>query len=482
MINSLQAEYIKNLSTSFANTIDVLNKVGEGREERALVYGNGRPIYLSEDSLTHVTTQPEENIHNFQANMKLFSVSSKGYEYNEDVFTIDTSHAGTRVYFKDTLIGSKYKLAGGRYKTISSNTFFVLPKEVLTTPVYIKNVDDGVTEFNISYLEEKYALLDVLDMLIDTIVDDDFYGMTAAIGDTILNISHPLVLQGLFKNIKDPEELIFDNIWLYKYNKIPKVKNSLLVKWHGLYDNVKSILDDANKYKYKLQFNLDGNIVNLQETYNDNNYFTVIVPVQTAYLGHVSYPYYGLEQISIGEGYPDGVVFWPITSPNVDHYGSSDVCTGTTFKILEGVSMLFNGNFSSVHATPDREGTFRQGWVEAIQVMKYHTMSQLNEELDAGIRIPILPEVDVLQDIADSITSGNLSSTNLQKWNEIISIVGKDGTPDISINSRYLDRYISECNTHLRGYDLSSLTGTSRKVLETSQLVERVLNKIRERE
>jgi len=399
MINSLAKKYIEDLSISFANTIESLNNIEEGREARAIVYGNGRPVYLSEETLPEIRTEPRDNIHYFQTNMKLFSVSSKGYEYNEDIFTIDTSHANTRVYFKDTIIGSKYRLSVGRYKTISKSTYFVLPTEVSTTSVYIKTDDGDVREFNISYCEDKYALLDLMDILIDTIPDADFYGITAAIGDTILNISHPLVLQGLFKNIEDPEEPIFDNIWLYKYENVPKVKDSLLVKWHGLYENVKRILDTANKHKYELQFSLNGDVVNLQESYNGSNFFTAIVPVQTAYLGHVSYPYYGLEQIRIGEGYPYGTPFWPITSPNVDSYGSWDVCTGTTFKILEGISMLFNGNFSSVHSAPNREGTFREGWAEAIQVMKYHTMTQLNEELDAGINIPELPKVNVLLEL-----------------------------------------------------------------------------------
>ena len=373
MINTLTKKYIDDLLNSFNGLSNKVQTDETNIEKKALVYGNGSPVYLHKGRLPENTTDATGyTVDSFTKTLNPSQVTPPLYIYDVDVMTVIAGEDNVKVTFNDF---DGTVIVNGEEVTLSSGDAITVPSKENSTLII-----DG-TSHTITYNEHlMFSLIDLLEVLVKDLADDRFYGLTSAIGDNILHISHPMVLNNLIQNIEDPEELIFDNTWSYSFKETRNVDVSKFNIHSEFYDKVLDTLKTANDKQYTFSASAQNDDISIREAYDDRTEFYCTLPVQIAYFGHVSFPYYGLEQIYINDGDPVGTPVWPVTSPNVDAYYSWEVCTGTHAKILEGISMVFNGNFHSTFQSQDANGTLRDGWLEAIMVMQRETKAILNNE------------------------------------------------------------------------------------------------------
>jgi len=473
MIRELTAKYFTDLMESFENATTSLKEVGEGKEERALAYGNGRPVYLSYRGLSEVRTLPiGMHLSDLQRNLEVYEVKPEVYEYDKDLLTVQEIKDEIKVTFADSLVGTVKCNGKGRARKLNKDTSYILIGKQSHTFTIVK--DEETINLEIKYTgNSMYSLLDIIDILVDCIDDDYFYGITTALGDQILHVSHPMVLQGLLENINDPEELIFDNTWLYRYKSTYDKSQKELRKWNRNYQQAVSLLSTANEGKYTFEAKRHGDYIHIDEQYRGSNDFFVTVPVQIAYSGHVSYPYYGLEHVVMSTNLPVGIPFWPITSPNVDTYNSWEICTGTKVKTLEGVSMIFNGNFASTFPVSKGEGTFRQGWAEAIHIMLNHTKEILNTQLGTTIPITRPAPFDRLDELQDAVTS-SLSISNIRNWERLEVYVKTSSSIDkVTVPLDTLEVYIKAADSHLRG--MNNLDEVDKRIQDTDIFAKSIL-------
>ena len=233
----------------------------------------------------------------------------------------------------------------------------------------------------------QFSLLDLIQLLSVKMYEKNLYGITATIGDNVINITHPIVLQHLLETV-EPENPIFDNILIYFLENDEPVGDCS--EMQKQLNAILATISKSNSKQFKLTTDFTYPKIKIKEEYDNEVEFDIIVPIQTAYSGTMMYPYYGIELIHTShDSDPIALPIWPITSPNVDAYGSWEVCTGSNVKTVEGVAVLFNGNFQSIFPTPAREGTFRAGWQEAISVLHQEVINIINRVFEETLP-PIL--------------------------------------------------------------------------------------------
>jgi hypothetical protein len=233
---------------------------------------------------------------------------------------------------------------------------------------------------------QQFSILDLVQLLSVKMYEKNLYGITVNVGDNTINITHPIVLQHLLETV-EPEKPIFENILIYFLETAEPVGDCS--EMQKQLNAIMSTIAKSNNSTFKLVTKFDYPEIIIKEEYDNTTEFGIIVPIQTAYSGSMMYPYYGIELIHTSHNDPIAKPIWAITSPNIDGYESWEVCTGSNIKTVEGVAVLFNGNFQSTFPTPAEEGTFRAGWREAICALHQEIINIINRVFEETLP-PIL--------------------------------------------------------------------------------------------
>jgi len=234
-----------------------------------------------------------------------------------------------------------------------------------TVEVMFSNIKTSIVE-----IEDKISLIKLLTLLSLELYSPDFYGMLTSIGDDFINISNPYMLKHYMELVRDglidPEEPIFDSLYLYKFTSPLEINERRLIRLKEIDDNLFNGIENTNKHLYKLNIDISGDRVLVEEKYGGSEDFNVILPVHTCRFDMDFFPYYGLNVISVSRGEPKGFSVYPIHTPNIDVFQSFEVCTGQFIKVVPAFKANLVANFKSGYNESLIYGTFNTGYKEAI--------------------------------------------------------------------------------------------------------------------
>ena len=234
-----------------------------------------------------------------------------------------------------------------------------------TVEIMFENIKTSIVE-----IEDRISLIKLLTLLSLELYNPDFYGMLTSIGDDFINISNPYMLKHYMELVRDglidPEEPIFDSLYLYKFTSPLEIDERRLIRLKETDDRLFNEIENTNKNLYKLNINISGDSVTVEEKYGGNTSFNVILPIHTCRFDMDFFPYYGVNIINVTRGEPKGYSVYPIHTPNIDVFQTFEVCTGQFIKVVPAFKANLIANFKSGYNESLTYGTLNKSYKEAI--------------------------------------------------------------------------------------------------------------------